>query len=127
MRKLYYLIEDNHDAFLEALVGDLGKPAQEAIVGELGLIVQDILSIIKNVGRLALQTWLMLGRCMGKGGICPCPHHIQVQQGSNAQGACGCGACHGTLELPCLVQSLSRGQRPRRRKHHRLEGWSVDI
>jgi len=62
MRKLYYLIEDNHDAFLEALVGDLGKPAQEAVVAELGLVLQDILNIVKNVGPLALRTCLMLGR-----------------------------------------------------------------
>lgn len=48
MRKLYYLVEDNQDGFLEALAADLAKPAQEAIVAELGLTLQDILHVIKN-------------------------------------------------------------------------------
>jgi hypothetical protein len=49
MRRLYYLVDDNQDAFLEALTADLAKPPQEAIVAELGLTLQDIVNVVKNV------------------------------------------------------------------------------
>jgi hypothetical protein len=48
MCKLYYLIDDNQDAFLEVVAADFAKPLQE-VVAEFGLTLQDIVHVSKNV------------------------------------------------------------------------------
>ena len=49
MRKLYYLVADHTEEFVQALDADVGKPRQEALAAELGLILQDIINVVKNV------------------------------------------------------------------------------
>ena len=55
MRKLYYLVADHTEEFVQALDADVGKPRQEALAAELGLILQDIINVVKNVS-LSIDT-----------------------------------------------------------------------
>jgi aldehyde dehydrogenase (NAD+) len=49
MRKLFYLVDDNKDAFVKALDEDLARPVQESLAAEITVILMDIINVVKNV------------------------------------------------------------------------------
>jgi acyl-CoA reductase-like NAD-dependent aldehyde dehydrogenase len=49
MRKLFYLVDDNKDAFVKALDDDLARPVQESLAAEITVILMDIINVVKNV------------------------------------------------------------------------------